>query len=109
MNKKICIISGPTATGKTSLSVEIAKQFDAEVVNFDSLVFYKELNIGSAKPTEEEMQGVVHHLVGSHPISNPINAADFSRLALPIVNEILSRGKNVVLVGGSGFYLQALV
>lgn len=110
MNKNIiCIISGPTATGKTKLSVEMARKFGGEIVNFDSLLFYKELNIGTAKPTLDEMNGVPHHLINGHSINNPINAADFFRLAVPIIEEIHARNKPVFLVGGSGFYLQAVL
>ncbi|MCT4641133.1 MAG: tRNA (adenosine(37)-N6)-dimethylallyltransferase MiaA [Bacteriovoracaceae bacterium] len=109
MSKKIIVISGPTASGKTSTSIELAKLFNAEIVNFDSLVFYKEISIGTAKPTEKEMQGIAHHLVGTQSIKSAINAADFQEKAIPIINEIHSRNKHVILVGGSGFYLQTLL
>lgn len=109
MKNIVCIISGPTATGKTALSVEMAQQFGGEIVNFDSLLFYKELNIGSAKPSVEEMGGITHHLVGSHSIQNPINAADFMKMALPIIQGLHQKNNIVYLVGGSGFYLQALL
>lgn len=107
--KDVIVISGPTATGKTSTSIKVAKLFNAEIVNFDSLVFYKELNIGTAKPTLNEMDGVPHHLVGTQSISNPMNAADFQKVAISIINEIHARHRPVVLVGGSGFYLQTLL
>lgn len=107
--KKVIIISGPTATGKTSTSVELAKRINAEIVNFDSLYFYKELNIGTAKPSTDEMQGIKHHLIGFTTIITPINAADFVLKASPIINDIHSHDKPVILVGGSGFYLQALI
>lgn len=107
--KDLIVISGPTATGKTSTSIKVAKNLNAEVVNFDSLVFYKELNIGTAKPTLDEMDGVPHHLVGTQSILNPMNAADFQKIAITIINEIHSRNRPVVLVGGSGFYLQTLL
>jgi tRNA dimethylallyltransferase len=105
----IIIISGPTASGKTSISIELAKSLEAEIVNFDSLLFYKELLIGNARPTNVEMEGVPHHLVATHSIASPINAADFMREAISIINEIHSRDKVVILVGGSGFYLQAIL
>lgn len=110
-NKKnsIIVVSGPTATGKTGFSIEIAQFFNAEIINFDSLVFYKELNIGTAKPTKDEMQNIPHHLVGTESIFSPINAADFTKKAIPIIKDCHNRGKIVVLVGGSGFYLQALL
>lgn len=106
---KIIVISGPTATGKTKVAIELAKKYQMEVVNFDSLVFYKELSIGTAKPTKDEMEAIPHHLVGTESIFSPINAADFMDKAIPIIQEIHQRGKAVVLVGGSGFYLQAIL
>lgn len=107
--KDIIVISGPTATGKTSTSIKLAKLFNAEVVNFDSLVFYKELTIGTAKPTTEEMDGVPHHLVGTQSIEAPLNAADFQKKAIAIINKIHNKNRSVVLVGGSGFYLQTIL
>ena len=109
MKNIVCIISGPTASGKTSTSISLAKNFGGEIVNFDSLLFYKELNIGTAKPSEEEQDGVKHHMVNSHSISDAINAADYFKEALPIINKLHQEGKIVYLVGGSGFYLQALL
>tara|TARA_Y100000385_G_C12989933_1_gene592319 strand:+ start:267 stop:1208 length:942 start_codon:yes stop_codon:yes gene_type:complete len=109
MKNIVCIISGPTASGKTSTSIGLAKKFGGEIVNFDSLLFYKEIKIGTAKPTLEEMDGVPHHMVNTHSIKEPINAADYLKEALPIINSIHQRGEIVYLVGGSGFYLQALL
>ena len=106
---KVIIISGPTASGKTKVSIEVALKFNAEIVNFDSLLLYKEISIGTAKPTPHEQQGIVHHMIDVASISNPLNASSYASLALPIVNDILARGKNVILTGGSGFYLQALL
>ena len=107
--KTVLIVSGATATGKTQTSIEIATRSDIEIINFDSLVFYNELNIGTAKPTLEEMQGVTHHFVGTQSVSTPLNAADFAKIAPAIINDIISRGKTPLLVGGSGFYLKALL
>ncbi len=114
MNKnKIIIISGPTASYKTSLSIEIAKHFlntqEIEIINFDSLYFYKELNIGSAKPKMEERQGIKHHLIDITSISHIINAHDYVKLASPLLDQLLSKGITPILVGGSGFYLRALI
>jgi tRNA dimethylallyltransferase len=106
---KVVIVSGATATGKTDLAIELAHRFGGEIVNFDSLLLYKEITIGTAKPTPEEMKQIPHHMINVSSISEPLNAADYSRLAHPIVDDILSRNKTVYLVGGSGFYLQALV
>lgn len=105
----IIIIAGPTASGKTATSIKLSKEFDAEVVNFDSLLFYNELNIGTAKPTLAEQGHIPHYMIGTHSAKNPINAADYMKEAIPIINDIHQRGKTVVLVGGSGFYLQALL
>jgi tRNA dimethylallyltransferase len=107
--KKIIIISGPTATGKSSLAIELAQTINAEIVNFDSLLFYKELNIGTAKPSRVELLTTPHHLIDISSISSPLNAADFARQAQNIITSIHQNGLPVILVGGSGFYLQALV
>lgn len=109
MNNRILIISGPTASGKTSLSIELAKRYNGEILNFDSLLFYKELNIGTAKPTLEERSGIPHHMIDIASAKNPINAASYIKLALPLVESILHSKKLLILVGGSGFYLQALI
>lgn len=109
MKNIVCIVSGPTASGKTSTSINLAKNFGGEIVNFDSLIFYKEITIGTAKPDNEEMDGIVHHMVDTHSIKNPINAADYFKLAIPIINKLHQENKIVYLVGGSGFYLQALL
>ena len=106
---KVIIISGPTATGKTRSSILLAKKIDAEIVNFDSLLFYKELSIGTAKPTLEEQGGVIHHLINVVSVKTPLNASDFILKAERKIEEILSQNKNVILVGGSAFYLRALI
>ena len=93
----ICIISGPTASGKTATSINLAKKFGGEIVNFDSLLFYKELNIGTAKPTVTEQQGIPHHLIDMASISHSINAADYIKLTLPIIEKIHNENK-IVLV-----------
>lgn len=106
---KVVIISGPTASGKTEISIDLAKKFGGEIVNFDSLLLYMEINIGTAKPTLTERSVIPHHMIDVRSISDPMNAADYAREALPIVNRLLSENKIVYLVGGSGFYLQALI
>lgn len=106
---KIILLSGPTCSGKTLHSVRLARATGAEVVNFDSLLFYRELTIGTAKPTPEERQGVPHHLVDVRSIGEPMNASQFALEARPIIDEIHSRGRVVILTGGSGFYAQALL
>jgi tRNA dimethylallyltransferase len=106
---KVIILSGPTASGKTSISLELAQRFGGEVVNFDSLLLYREINIGTAKPDQRERQLVPHHMIDVASISDPMNAADYARVALPVVQALLQQQKLVYLVGGSGFYLQALL
>ena len=106
---KVIIVSGPTATGKTDVSIQLAKTFGGEIVNFDSLLLYKEINIGTAKPTAKEQRMVPHHMVDVRSISQPMNAADYAREAYPIVERLLKEKKIVYLTGGSGFYLQALL
>jgi tRNA dimethylallyltransferase len=106
---KVIIVAGPTATGKTSTSIEIANVCGGEIVNFDSLLFYKELNIGTAKPSTDEMNNIPHFMIDTHSAKNAINAADYIKLALPVIKDIHARNKTAVLVGGSGFYLQALL
>jgi tRNA dimethylallyltransferase len=109
MSHKICIISGPTASGKTSTAIKLAKKYGGEVINFDSLLLYKELNIGTAKPTQDEMQSIPHHLIGINSIKSPLNAADYKELALPLIHRLHKSNKMIYLVGGSGFYLQAVL
>ncbi len=106
---KVFIISGPTASGKTGISIDLCKSFNGEVINFDSLLFYSEINIGTAKPNHEELKLVPHHLINIRSIANPVNAFEFSQLCLPIIEEVQKRSKNIFLVGGSGFYLQAVL
>lgn len=106
---KVIVISGPTASGKTDLAVELALKFNGEVVNFDSLLLYKEINIGTAKPTAEERRSIPHHMIDVRSIADPMNAADYARSAFPVIEKLLSQNKVVFLAGGSGFYLQALL
>lgn len=106
---KVIVVSGPTACGKTKIAIDLAEQFNAEVVNFDSLLLYQEISIGTAKPTPHEMRGIPHHMISVASITHPMNASEYAKHALPIIAEILGRNKNVILTGGSGFYLQALL
>jgi len=112
---KVIIISGPTASGKTSTSLLLAKVLKEEfntncaIVNFDSLLFYKELNIGTAKPTQDELDAVEHHLVDICSAKDEQNASSYVELAENKINELIDQNKVVILVGGSGFYLRALI
>jgi tRNA dimethylallyltransferase len=106
--KKTVILTGPTAVGKSSLAIELAEKLDLEIINADSVCFYQEFNVGSAKPTAEELTLVPHHLINvAHP-NETYTAAQFYRDTLRIIEEIHARGKRALIVGGSGFYLKAL-
>ncbi len=110
--KNIVIISGATATGKTKTSIDIARHFKErhfEIINFDSLLFYKELNIGTAKPSKEEIAEIQHHLVNISSISNELNANEFIELAKVKIDELHDKSIIPILVGGSTFYLRALI
>lgn len=106
--KDIIVIAGATASGKTSLAIEIAKRFDGEVVSADSMQVYKNMDIGTAKPDEKEMDGVVHHMLSVAEPTDSYSANDFVRGAKEAIEDILSRGKLPVVAGGTGMYLDAL-
>ncbi len=99
---------GPTAVGKTALSIRLARQINAEIVNVDSIQVYRGLDIGSAKPVPEERSSVPHHLLDIVEPDEPFDAADFLRMAQRVLLDIRSRGKTVLLTGGTGLYLKAL-
>lgn len=106
---KILVIVGPTASGKTGLSIELAKQFNGEVISADSRQVYRGMDIGSAKVTKEEMQGVPHHLLDVADPKETYNASDFKRDAQIAIEDILSRGKLPIICGGTFFYVDALL
>ncbi len=108
MDNIICI-AGPTASGKTALSIALAKELGGEVVSCDSMQVYKRMDIGTAKPTLEEMGGVPHHMLSvAEPWEN-FSVGKYCRLAAPIVDGILARGKTAIIVGGTGLYMDALI
>ena len=107
--KKIVIICGPTASGKTALSVALAKRLGTEVISADSLYIYKGLNIGTAKPTKEEMQGVTHHLIDVVDPEDDFSVSDYERLSLPIINDLISKNKIPIVCGGTGFYINSII
>lgn len=109
MQRPIYAIAGPTASGKTALGVELAKRVGGEVVNFDSVQIYKEIEIATAKPSVGEMQGVPHHLIGYVDPRINYTAADWARDAVETIAEIEGRDRIPVLVGGTGFYLRTLL
>lgn len=106
---KVIVIAGPTATGKTALSVRLAKELGGEIVSADSIQIYKQLNIGSAKPTEEEKCGIPHYLMDFVCADGVYSVADYVRDAKTRIDDILSRGKVPIIVGGTGLYISSLV
>lgn len=108
LNNPIYAIAGPTASGKTALGVRLAKNYGGEVVNFDSVQIYQRIQIATAKPSEEEKQGVPHHLIDYVDPNISYTAADWSEDATKKINEIEARGNIPILVGGTGFYLRTL-
>ena len=109
MAPKIVCVVGPTACGKTKMGVLIARKFNGEVVSVDSMQIYRGMTGGTAAPTEEEMCGVPHHMVAVADPKEQWSAARYARMAVPIVDDILSRGKLPILVGGTGLWLDAVV
>ena len=106
--KPIIAIAGPTASGKTGLGVVIAQRLGGEIINYDSVQIYRGIQIATAKPTQEEMGGVPHHLIDYVDPSINYNAADWARDAGRVILDIEARGKMAILVGGTGFYLRTL-
>jgi len=107
--KKLIVIAGPTASGKTDLSVELALSIDCPILSADSRQFYKELTIGSAKPNQKEMNGVKHYFIDSQSVNSPISAGQFEKLALTQLEEIFKQQDFAILVGGSGMFIDAVV
>ena len=107
--KPLCwVLAGPTASGKTALSIRLAKAHGCEIICMDSMQIYRGMNIGTAKPTPEEMEGIPHHLLDVVHPGEPFSVAQYQQLAEQCIGEILSRGHQPLLVGGTGFYLRAL-
>ena len=106
---KIAAIVGPTASGKTALSIALAKLFDGEIVSCDSMQVYKRMNIGTAKPTLEEMDGVPHHLIDIAEPDRIYSCAEYVSDAKNVINDIVSRGKLPIVCGGTGLYLDSLL
>ena len=108
MNRIICI-AGPTASGKTALAVELANLYDGEVVSCDSMQIYKGMDIGTAKPTPEEMQGIPHHMLDVAEPDVDFSVSRYCEMADPILQDILARGKTAIIAGGTGLYMDALI
>ena len=108
MDKIICVV-GPTASGKTALAVELAKFTGGEVVSCDSMQIYRRLDIGTAKPTPEEMQGIPHHMIDIIEPDEDFSVGRYVEMATPIVEDILARGKTAIIAGGTGLYVDNLI
>lgn len=106
--KKLIVVVGPTAVGKTAVAIELAKHFQTEIVSADSRQIFKELTIGTAKPTGAELAQVPHHFIDSHSIHEPYDAAQYGHDALEVIHRLFERRNEVILCGGSGLYVKAV-
>ena len=107
--EKVIVICGPTASGKTAMSIELAKKINGEIVSCDSMQIYKEMDIGTAKPTREEMQGIKHYMIDIISPDQRYSVADYKRDAKIAIREILKKGKTPIVVGGTGLYVDSLI
>ncbi|MBQ1659519.1 MAG: tRNA (adenosine(37)-N6)-dimethylallyltransferase MiaA [Clostridia bacterium] len=107
--KRVLAVVGPTASGKTALAVQLAKKYDGEIVSADSMQIYKGMDIASAKPTEEEKEGIPHHLMDFLEPTEEFSVSDYVKLASDTIDQIIARGKLPILCGGSGLYIRSLV
>ena len=108
MNNIICI-AGPTASGKTALAVALAQQLNGEVISCDSMQIYRGMNIGTAKPTQDEMQGIPHHMLDVAEPWEDFSVSRYCEMATPILDDIVARGKTAIIAGGTGLYMDALI
>lgn len=106
--KRLIVIEGPTASGKTALAVALAKHFQTVILSADSRQFYREMSIGTAKPSLEEQEGVIHYFIDSHSLSDTVTAASYEREALAVLEAEFQRHDTIILVGGSGMFISAL-
>lgn len=106
---KVLVICGATASGKTALSVACAKAFDGEIISADSMLVYKGLDIGTAKPTVEERQGIPHHMIDVVSPLESFSVSDYESMVLPIIEDLLAKGKTPILCGGTGFYINSIL
>lgn len=109
MNKHLIVIAGPTAVGKTALSIELAKHFDCPVISADSRQFYREMSIGTAKPTKAEMQQVPHYFIDTISIQDTYNVGQYERDAIECIDGLFKEHTHLILVGGSGLYINAVL
>ena len=103
----IIAIVGPTGIGKTALSISLAKHYNAEIINFDAMQVYEKMDIGTAKVTKEEMDGVVHHLLSYVNVNTNYSVYDYQKEARSLIDKLLKEKKNIIMVGGTGLYLKA--
>ncbi|MFZ4100784.1 MAG: tRNA (adenosine(37)-N6)-dimethylallyltransferase MiaA [Sphingobacterium thalpophilum] len=108
MSKTLIIIAGPTAAGKTALAIQIAKHFNTEIISADSRQFYREMNIGTAKPSKEELEVIPHHLIDSHSIVDSFSVGDFEKEVINLLEKLFKSLDQVVLVGGSGLFINSI-
>lgn len=106
---RVVAVGGPTASGKTALSVALARAFDGEIINADSMQIYKNLDVGTAKPSAEERQGIPHYLLDFLSPETPYSVADFTAAADPLIRDITARGRLPLVVGGTGLYITSLL
>ena len=106
---KVIVICGPTASGKTALSIKLAKKINGEIISSDSMQIYKDMDIGTAKPSKEEMEGIPHHLIGFVSPNKRYSVAEFKKDAELAIEEILAKGKIPIVVGGTGLYVDSLI
>lgn len=107
--EKLLVLIGPTAVGKTKLSIDLAKRFNGEIISGDSMQIYKGMDIGTAKITSQEMEGIPHHLIDIKSPEEPFSVAEFQELVREKISEIASRGKLPMIVGGTGLYIQSVI
>ena len=108
MNKIICVV-GPTASGKTALAVELAQQLNGEVISCDSMQIYRGMDIGTAKPTLDEMRGIAHHMIDICDPAEDFSVSRYTEMATPILEDVLARGKTAIIAGGTGLYVDSLI
>ena len=108
MNPIVCL-AGPTASGKTALAVKLAQALDGEVVSCDSMQVYRRMDIGTAKPSPEERQGIPHHMIDVAQPEEDYSVSRYCREATPIVEDIVARGKVAIIAGGTGLYMDSLI
>jgi tRNA dimethylallyltransferase len=107
-DKTVIVIAGPTAIGKTELAIRVARHFKTEIVSADSRQFYREMSIGTAKPSEEELSAAKHHFINSHSVHDEFSVGEFERASLSVIQEIFTKNPVAVVTGGSGLYIKAI-